>query len=73
MTVLSVGGGNIADETPAPALTDPGRGPLGEGVNVQEPTAGPIGPDRREITVEPLPETAPVEVPSPQREPEPVR
>lgn len=32
--------------------------------------AGPIGPDRREIVVEPLPERTPV--PEPVREPEPV-
>jgi hypothetical protein len=34
---------------------------------------GPIGPDRREITVEPLPEQAPVTTPEPAREPEPAR
>jgi hypothetical protein len=35
--------------------------------------AGPIGPDRREITVEPLPTSEPVKEPSPQREPRPER
>jgi hypothetical protein len=34
-------------------------------------TSGPIGPDRREIIVEPLPEPEPVKEPSPQRDPEP--
>ena len=34
-------------------------------------TSGPIGPDRREIIVEPMPESEPVKEPSPQREPEP--
>jgi hypothetical protein len=34
--------------------------------------AGDIGPDRREITIEPLPETAPVPEPVPERREEPV-
>jgi hypothetical protein len=38
-----------------------------------ETTAGPIGPERREIIVEPIPEPAPVKEPSRRREPEPAR
>jgi len=34
--------------------------------------AGPIGPDRREIIVEPIPQTVPVPEIVPEREPEPV-
>ena len=36
-------------------------------------TGGPIGPDRREIEVEPWPQSEPVREPSPELEPEPQR
>lgn len=34
---------------------------------------GPIGPDKREIVVEPMPEREPASAPEPAREPEPAR